>query len=453
MFNFEKNPAASKINLYSLLIIFIFAVSENVYSQNLEWRELPGVPNTLGRYDDLSFINMNTGWVIDNERVFKTTDGGTTWVNYSTGMSGNRSIGFFDSQTGILGHFSTTTNSMQRTTNGGVNWAALDMGSGAINGICGISIADSNTAYACGTYYTYGRAFKTTDKGQTWAVVFNDTSLARTLIDCYFWSSDSGLIAGGYNTGNFMTGYSVVLRTVDGGNSWQRVFKSQRTGEWCWKISFNPAYSKSFGVISIERFSGTSFYLKTTNQGLSWQENSVMTYHEQGIGFLNENTGWIGGAPNDSTMQTTDGGISWMRVGWSRHLNRIRFINDTIAYACGSTVSKYSRDIVNIAPVAVEVPQKFILHQNYPNPFNPKTVIKFDVPAFSNENKSLKISLIVYDQLGKVVSVLVNETALPGSYESSFDGGYYPSGIYYYRLEAVSGANILTETKKMLILK
>ncbi|MBK8553810.1 MAG: hypothetical protein IPL53_23275 [Ignavibacteria bacterium] len=280
-----------------------------------------------------------------------------------------------------------------------------------------------------------------------------------------FLEPDSGIAAGGYNVNSYATGNSVVILTTNGGDSWERVYKSSRTHEWCWKISFNPEISRTFGVVSIQRMNGLqSYYLKTTNKGFNWSEIPFMSYNEQGIGFLNENTGWIGGYGNstvgDSSYQTTDGGISWVTVGWSRYLNRIRFINDTLAFASGHKISKYSRDIVSVEPAASVIPDKFNLYQNFPNPFNPKTIIKLDIPSsgqyglsVGGNNNLIHVSLIVYDQIGKEITVLIDEDLNPGSYKASFDGGYYPSGIYYYKLDVGSGINKYSQTKKMLMLK
>ncbi|MBK8553811.1 MAG: T9SS type A sorting domain-containing protein [Ignavibacteria bacterium] len=435
-------------------IALILASPEIANSQSLEWRELPGIPYTGGRYDDLYFIDANTGWVL-GEGIYKTTNSGISWTNYQTGFGG-RSVGFFDSQTGIIGDFSLSS-PLIRTTDGGATWVPVSfIADPRPSGICGISIVDENTAYSCGTFGGDGKAYKTTDKGQNWHVAFNDTSLARTLVDCYFWSKDSGLIAGGYTTNTFTNGVSVVLLTTNGGSSWQTVHKSFRGHEWCWKISFNPAVSKSFGVISIQSFTDSSFYLKTTNGGFNWDYVYFMDYEEEGIGFLNQNTGWIGGYGNssvsDSTYQTTDGGLNWEIINMPRLLNRIRFINDTLAFACGRTVSKYSRDVVNISPVNSEKPVSFNLYQNYPNPFNPKTVIKFDIVQGQGHEKQHG-KLVVYDAIGKVIRVLIDEQMNPGGYAIGFDGGYYPSGIYYYKLEVGSGIYKYSQTRKMLILK
>lgn len=85
----------------------------------------------------------------------------------------------------------------------------------------------------------------------------------------------------------------------------------------------------------------------------------------------------------------------------------------------------------------------FSLSQNYPNPFNPLTTINFSIPKYS------KVTLKVYDVLGKEVSTLLNEELNPGIYNKNWDASNLSSGIYFYRLQ--SGDYI--ETKKLCLIK
>lgn len=95
--------------------------------------------------------------------------------------------------------------------------------------------------------------------------------------------------------------------------------------------------------------------------------------------------------------------------------------------------------------ISNELPAQFSLSQNYPNPFNPVTKIKFDISG-SSETQTL---LSVYDVLGREVTVLVEQQLQPGTYEADWDASAYPSGVYYYKLEAGS----YKETKKMILIK
>jgi len=93
--------------------------------------------------------------------------------------------------------------------------------------------------------------------------------------------------------------------------------------------------------------------------------------------------------------------------------------------------------------VEITAPKTFALEQNFPNPFNPTTSISFSLPTES------KVSLEVYDVLGKVVRTLVNENRAAGSYTVTFDASNLSSGVYFYRLTA--GENTLL--KKMNLMK
>ncbi len=76
------------------------------------------------------------------------------------------------------------------------------------------------------------------------------------------------------------------------------------------------------------------------------------------------------------------------------------------------------------------LPLAFNLEQNYPNPFNPSTQIRYSIP------KESKVTLEVFDVLGRKVSTLVNETKLSGEYSVVFNASNLSSGIYIYRLTA-----------------
>ncbi len=89
------------------------------------------------------------------------------------------------------------------------------------------------------------------------------------------------------------------------------------------------------------------------------------------------------------------------------------------------------------------IPVEFSLSQNYPNPFNPTTTIKFGIP------KEVKVTLKVYDILGKEVATIVDRKMEPGYYKYEWNGVQFASGVYFYRLDAGSFVKI----KKMVLIK
>src|SRR5208283_2834752 len=77
------------------------------------------------------------------------------------------------------------------------------------------------------------------------------------------------------------------------------------------------------------------------------------------------------------------------------------------------------------------VPGQFDLSQNYPNPFNPSTMIRYALPYPST------VRIEVFNVLGQLIANLVNGEQAAG-YRAVVWNASVPSGIYFYRIEAVS---------------
>jgi len=93
---------------------------------------------------------------------------------------------------------------------------------------------------------------------------------------------------------------------------------------------------------------------------------------------------------------------------------------------------------VGVPPVkedAALLPKHFALGLNYPNPFNPSTRITFAVA------EPARVKLEIFNSVGQRLRTLVNEHAIPGFYEQTWDGKddrgrALGAGIYFVRLEA-----------------
>lgn len=99
--------------------------------------------------------------------------------------------------------------------------------------------------------------------------------------------------------------------------------------------------------------------------------------------------------------------------------------------------------IVNIESNGSLLPDGYELNQNYPNPFNPSTTIKFDLPDRNF------INLSIYDIKGKLIETLINGSMNSGNHTVNWDASYFPSGVYFYKLETGEHSS----TKKMILLK
>ncbi len=107
-------------------------------------------------------------------------------------------------------------------------------------------------------------------------------------------------------------------------------------------------------------------------------------------------------------------------------------------------LAQYVKDNpVGVTETTAKLPSNFELQQNYPNPFNPTTNIRYDIP------KASKVTLKIYDILGREVTTLVNTFQSPGRYTVRFNAQNLASGVYFYQLNAGS----YTAIKKLMLLK
>lgn len=324
----------TKISHWLLSAVLLLMFAGTAFSEGWLWGTLRNAPVRTDRHDDLFFVNPWLGWVVNGGgQIWKTTNAGFTWSLQFTAGQYLRSVGFADSLSGWVGTLSgDTSRILYHTTDGGASWSPVqNIPEPRPMGICGISVVNDSVVYASGRYFGPPRVIKTTDRGATWSS-FDLSAYAGALVDCYFFSRDSGFVVGSSSEG-----YTRILFTSDGGNSWTIRHAGDRGGELCWKIIFR---SKTTGYVSIENFSpGPTYYLKTTDGGLTWSDQLFQNfqYDIQGIGFAGDSMGWVGGW-GGKTYETTDGGASWHLASFGLYINRIRFFGDTLAYAVGQTV-------------------------------------------------------------------------------------------------------------------
>lgn len=84
-------------------------------------------------------------------------------------------------------------------------------------------------------------------------------------------------------------------------------------------------------------------------------------------------------------------------------------------------------------PTGVEVlpdAPVFSAQPNYPNPFSEHTTI-----AFRTATRS-RVTITVYDALGRLIEVLQDGALYPGPHIVQFDGSDRPAGLYFYRIIA-----------------
>ena len=113
------------------------------------------------------------------------------------------------------------------------------------------------------------------------------------------------------------------------------------------------------------------------------------------------------------------------------------------------TVDGSGQSVTGVEISQTGVPDQFGLSQNYPNPFNPSTLIRYALPYRST------VRIKVFNVLGQLIADLVSGEQAAGYREVVWNASV-PSGMYFYRIEAVSVDNPtlrFTAVRKMLLLK
>ncbi|MEO7425803.1 MAG: hypothetical protein ABI036_11500 [Fibrobacteria bacterium] len=401
----------------------------------------------VSRINDIFFLTPTLGWAVNGiGQIHKTSDGGNTWTKQldKTNLTHFRSVGFFDSLTGFagalgwgdsIGHPNDSKDSviLYKTTDGGLNWLPEPQLTSSVirRGFCGMQVFNDSTLYAVGRVRGPAWFYKSTDRGRTWNAK-NMNGYAAGLVDVHFFTEDSGFAVGLTNV-THQQSQAIILKTADGGDTWDTSYVATRTNEWAWKVVFP---SRKTGYVSLQRDGGLSpvYVLKTTDGGATWtpKQFSATGYFMQGIGFLNDTLGWAGGS-TAQPKQTTDGGETWVPLTIGNSLNRFRKINDSLMYVSGAGVWRYSLGESNgISKKAFDAQRK--TKMNISIPFNPQTKVRFSIP----EDGYVTIS--VHDLKGALIRTLFSEYTRQKSLTLSWDGRNeadeeVPVGSYIYSLQ------------------
>ena len=368
-------------------------------------------------FTDVSFANENAGYILNqgNNLIFKTTDGGDSWIENYPGYYLTK-IFCFDS----VNVFALSDYGIIKTTNGGLSWDYKDVGAGY--SLLDLFFTDVNTGYVVG--YN-GIIFKTTNSGNSWAALTSGTYYS--LYAVYFADANNGWASGDFG---------IILKTSNGGSSWT----SQISGTT--NLLNHIFFVDSENGYAVDQWNGI---VKTTNGGTSWNIYFTGLYGIRDISFINKNDGVLIGGYQGEILLTIDAGINWVpqKSGTLNYLNAVsKAGNNWIVVGDYGTILKSTYNIVSVEKMD-EYPTTYKLIQNYPNPFNPSTKISWQLPVGSHTK------LIVYDMLGNEVAILVDEEKPAGTYEVEFEALHLSSGVYFYRIQS---GNFI-QTRKMILVK
>jgi photosystem II stability/assembly factor-like uncharacterized protein len=309
------------------------------------WTKLPTEP-FKGKQDDIFFTDALTGWYGNGEgKLYRTTDGGDSWTRVWT-QAGTfiRALGFADADNGWLGNVGvdyypgvTDRHPLYRTRDGGVSWTAVAAeGIAKVSGICGIDIVKRRAIYqgelrdqvivhAAGRVGSSAWLMRSTDGGASFRVIDMNPHCGM-ILDVKFRDAMTGFICAA-SSADLEQANAVILRTADGGATWQTVYRSARRFENVWKMHWAGAKTGYASVQSYDPDATRRVIVKTVDGGKSWRELALVDdakVREFGIGFATEKHGFVG--TTTGGFETRDGGRNWARSDMGRAVNKIRVI-------------------------------------------------------------------------------------------------------------------------------
>jgi photosystem II stability/assembly factor-like uncharacterized protein len=250
---------------------------------------------------DTCFVSQTEGWVVgDLGRVFKTSDGGTTWQRQEpSGRDPMLGIGCVDGQHAWL---SSIHGRIFKTGDGGTNWTLEQ--SPTKRNLFKVAFANAQRGTAVGDF---GTIVHTEDGGATWKLIDlpPDFKLPDSALDSGVQPNDALLYGLSYVDENhaWISGeFGTILATSDGGNNW----KQQKSGIESTLFGIHFADLNTGIAVGID-----SVILRTDDGGATWKELASpfqeRSYYEVG---LSGKYAWIVG--NQGTiLVSTDGGKEW----------------------------------------------------------------------------------------------------------------------------------------------
>jgi len=245
-----------------------------------------------------------------------------------------------------------------RTVDGGETWQKLHVTTDQLD-FRDIDAIDAQTAYVMGAGNgPASRIYKTTDGGKTWTLQFKNEDPKAFLDAMSFWDANHGIAFG-----DSVDGQLYILTTDDGGHVWSRVPASSLPAALENEGAFAASGTNIAILGKLQAWIGTGAsakarVLRTADGGRTWQvsETPLAAGPSAGIfsiAFRDAKHGVVAGGDYrkeqeavDNLAVTSDGGVTWTLVkGLSGFRSVVAYVPGTkTLIALGPSGGDYSTD-------------------------------------------------------------------------------------------------------------
>lgn len=298
---------------------FGYILTENQMLMTDDAGENWNVKMNIDSANDMGFHN-EIGYVVgDNGYILRSVDSGSNWEVVGLEISDDlENVYIIDPNNIII----TSSTKIYRTLDGGETWVNTEFPDSFV--VFKSYFIDNSIGFVINDT-PEGSIWKTTDGGANWYLVYESGLFLNYQADIYFVNNNVGFA---YVPDDEFFWMKRILKTVDGGESWEIVF--QNVEDMLKGFSF---INENIGFL----LTGSSYYYKTTNSGDSWEKIylELSSNNVNHIHFINETTGYTTGR-HGRIYKTNDGGTNWLgnsvtynmgSEGWN-----FQFVSDSVGY-------------------------------------------------------------------------------------------------------------------------
>lgn len=239
--------------------------------------------------------------------VFKSIDGGVSWIAVNTGFAATAiKAAVISGAAGTQTIFVGTWNGVFSSTDGGGSWSLANGGqAGSVNNLA-LDPRNAQTLYAG---ILFGGVFKSVNGGDSWSAVNEGLGITYPGIPATYYPNTASLAVDPADGAIYVGSNSGVFKSTDGGGSWATA--GGLTG-YVNALAIDPAHS---GVVYAGSYDGV---FKSTDGGATWvAKNAGMPFSKlvYSLAIDPANTHYVYAGGSYGVYASTDGGGSWTFKG------------------------------------------------------------------------------------------------------------------------------------------